>query len=275
MKKVVLFDIDGTLINSGSSGLRALDKAIKDMGGPDNICNFFELQGSTDKVNFTNAFKCAFKRNPSGKEYSLIKKLYLKHLPEEVEYSVKNNMYFKIKGIKEFLKKLSEYENVVIGLGTGNVEKGAYIKLKPSGLSEYFLFGGFGDTYEERHKMLKKAVKSAEKIIKSKINPLEVYVIGDTSKDVIAAKECYYHSAVVLDGFGDNKKILKSGPELIEKDFTDLGVWLMWLGLEKDPKGVERFSYICPDTPIEHAHFGMTGILSPALKSKKLTFRKK
>ena len=53
---------------------------------------------------------------------------------------------------------------------------------------------------------------------------------------------------------------MKNAPELMADDFSDLTPWLIWLGLKKDPKGVRRGTYVCPDTPIEHAHFGMTGM---------------
>lgn len=260
MKKIILFDIDGTVVKAGGAGLRALNKAIENMGGPKNICNFFELQGLTDKVNFENAFKCAFKRMPTKKEFETIKKLYIKYLPDEVDYSVKNGKYLKIKGIEKFLKTLSNNKDVLIGLGTGNLKEGAYIKLKPSNLSHYFIFGGFGENHHKREDMLRKAVYNASKIVKQEIKPNNVYVIGDTEKDIIAAKNLAYHSAAVLDGFGDKRKIYLSGPELIEKDFSNLNVWLIWLGIKKDPKGVKRGSYICPDTPIEHAYYGMTGV---------------
>jgi hypothetical protein len=65
---------------------------------------------------------------------------------------------------------------------------------------------------------------------------------------------------VVLDGFGDEKLIMRSGPELLARDFSRLKPWLIWLGLEKDPRGVRRVTYICPDSPIEHAHYGRTGM---------------
>lgn len=276
MKKIILFDIDGTLINAGGAGMRALNKAVSDMGGIDNVCNYFELQGSTDKVNFENAFYCAFKRKPNSKEYKKLMELYIKHLPEEVRYSVENGKYFKIKGVERFLKLLSKNKDVVVGLGTGNLEKGAYIKLEPSGLSHYFLFGGFGERHTKREDMLEMAVKNAEKIIKEKVNQGNVYVIGDTEKDITAAKNLGYHSACVLDGFGDKKKIFQSGPELIEKDFSNITVWLIWLGLRRDPKGIKRGSYICPDTPIEHAYYGMTGVGSwTDLKEMVSIFRKK
>ncbi len=260
MKKIVLFDVDGTLVNAGGAGKRALNKAIMEMGGVKDVCNFFELQGETDRVNFQNAFYFAFKKKMSVKDYEKIKKLYLKYLGEEVEYSVKKRLYHKIKGVDKLLDILSRNKDILIGLGTGNLQEGAYIKLTPSGLSKYFLFGGFGEKYEKRSDMLKSAVKSAEKICGEKIKPYQVYVIGDTEKDVIGAKTLGYHSACVLDGFGDKIKIHRSSPELIEKDFSNIDVWLIWLGIKKDPKGIKRGTYICPDTPIEHAYYGMTGL---------------
>jgi hypothetical protein len=87
-----------------------------------------------------------------------------------------------------------------------------------------------------------------------------VYVIGDTHRDVEAAKEAGYHSGVVLDGFGDPELVMRSNPELMTKDFSAMKPWLIWLGLTADPRGVRRGTYICPDSPIEHAHYGRTGM---------------
>lgn len=258
--KVILFDLDGTIVNTGGAGKRALEKAILDMGGPKGICRYIELQGETDKINFENAFYFAFGKKPNKNEFKKLSKLYLKHLPSEIEKSLKHGNYTKINGIDKFLSFLSKRDDVLIGLGTGNLKEAAYIKLAPSKLSHYFLFGSFGHKYNKRADMLKSAVEKASKIAKTCLKPNQVYVIGDTHKDILAAKECGYHSACVLDGFGDYEKIITSGPELIEKDFSNINIWLVWLGIKKDPKGVKRGTYICPDTPIEHSFFGMTGL---------------
>jgi phosphoglycolate phosphatase len=259
MRKLVLFDVDGTLINAGGAGKRALNRAIIEFGGIKDVCNFFELQGETDRVNFENAFYFSFKRKPTLKEYEKIKSLYLKYLPSEVDYSVKNNLYFEIEGVRKLLEELSKIDNIILGLGTGNIEEGAFIKLKPSGLDNYFKFGSFGEKYRERYKVLKEAQIKAEKILKESINEKNVYVIGDTEKDVLAAKINSYHCGLVLDGFGDKEKVLRSGAEIIEKNFKNTDIWLIWLGIKKDPKGIKRGTYICPDTPIEHSYFGKTG----------------
>lgn len=258
--KIVLFDIDGTLIKAGGAGAKALDKAIKEMYGVDHVCEKVSWQGCTDKENFSLVFKYACGKKPSVKQFKELELKYLGFLPAEVKGSIKSRNYSKLNGVEKLLVLLSKRKDVMVGLGTGNFKKGALIKLEPSGFNKYFAFGGYGCDSHIRSKVLIKAVERAEKLLKAKINPSNVYVVGDTHRDVAAAKEAGYHSAAVLDGFGDAWEIRKSGPEMLAKDFTDLNPWLIWLGLKRDPKGVRRGTYICPDSPIEHAHYGRTGI---------------
>jgi phosphoglycolate phosphatase-like HAD superfamily hydrolase len=257
--KLVLFDLDGTLVSAGGAGRNALNKAVKKLFKADKVCSKFCIQGSTDKENFKNAVTYATNKQPTQKQIDSVVKEYLKILPSEVKKSVKAKRYKKIKGIDRFLKTLSNTKDVMIGLGTGNLKEGAYLKLGPSKLEKYFSFGGFGCDDFNRTKVLKCGVKRAEKLVKTKFKPSQVYIIGDTHKDVIAAKQADYHCAIVRDGFGDMDKIQAEAPEFITKDFSDLDLWLIWLGLKKDPKGVTRQFYMFPDTPIEHAQHAMTG----------------
>jgi len=258
--KVVLFDIDGTLIKAGGAGASALNKAIFELTGAKDVCARFSLQGSTDKSNFETAYKMGCGRRPTAAEARRVEALYLKILPAEVAAAVKGKKYSKVKGVEQFLKNLAGNKEILIGLGTGNLKGGACLKLEPSGLAKYFSFGGYGCDSRHRSDMLRCAVKRAEKTAKIKIQPNAVFVIGDTHMDVLAAKEAGYHSGAILDGFGDAREIQKSGPEMLAKDFTDLNPWLIWLGVRRDPKGVRRDTYICPDSPIEHAQYGRTGI---------------
>ena len=258
--KIILFDIDGTLVKAGVAGRRALDYAVERMTGHKNACAEVQLQGATDKNNFENAFRAGAGRKPNARELAELTRRYVARLPAEVKASVKAKTYFKVKGVGKLLTRLSARKDVFIGLGTGNLKEGAFIKLEPSGLMKHFAFGGYGCDSHHRSEVLKKAVRRASRLLRKPVLEGQVYVIGDTHRDVEAAKEAGYHSAVVLDGFGDSALIMRSGPELLEKDFADIKPWLLWLGLEKDPRGVRRGTYICPDSPIEHAHFGRTGM---------------
>lgn len=258
--KVVLFDIDGTLVKAGGAGARALDHAVQEMTGHPEACRQVQLQGATDKSNFENAFRVGAGRKPTKKELDLLTRKYVARLPFEVKASVKARKYSTVKGVEKFIKKLAARPEVMLGLGTGNLKDGAFIKLEPSGLMKHFAFGGYGCDSHHRAKVLRKAVERASKLAGRPVKDGEVFVIGDTHRDVEAAKEAGYHSGVVLDGFGDEKLIMRSSPELVTRDFADLKSWLIWLGLQKDPRGVRRGTYICPDSPIEHAHYGRTGM---------------
>ncbi|OGS59765.1 MAG: hypothetical protein A3J79_09770, partial [Elusimicrobia bacterium RIFOXYB2_FULL_62_6] len=268
---------DGTLIKAGGAGLRGLNLAIKDMCGVDDICSKFQLQGSTDKENFRTAFIQATGRKPTARQVSEMERRYVAYLPTEVAKSIKSKNYFKVRGAEKLLKTLCKCKDVMVGLGTGNLKEGAFIKLKPSGLIKYFAFGGYGCDSHIRSRMLMKAVERAGKLLKTEVNPGDVYVIGDTHKDIEAAKEAGYHSAGVTCGFGEAAALARSGPELLAKDFSNPHPWLLWLGLVKDPKGVRRGTYICPDSPIEHAHYGRTGLDQKDIESamKKLKKAKK
>lgn len=258
--KIILFDIDGTLIKAGGAGMRALDHAVEAMTGSRKACASVQLQGATDKSNFVNAFAVGAGRKPTKKELDRLTRAYVDRLPHEVRASLKAKTYSKVRGADKLLKKLSGRKDVMVGLGTGNLKEGAFIKMEPSGLLRHFAFGGYGCDSHHRSVVLQKAVKRAEKLARVRVGENQVFVIGDTHKDVEAAKEAGYHSAVVMDGFGDKKLIMRSNPEMMEKDFSDLKPWMIWLGLESDPRGVRRGTYICPDSPIEHAHYGRTGM---------------
>lgn len=275
--KIILFDIDGTLVKAGSAGARALDHAVEAMTGHPEACRSIQIQGATDKSNFENAFKAGAGRKPTKKQMAELTRKYVTRLPHEVLASVRAKKYFKVKGVEKFLARLSGLRGVLVGLGTGNLKEGAFIKLEPSGLLRHFAFGGYGCDSHHRSEVLEKAVERAAKIAGVKIKRGEVFVIGDTHRDVEAAKEAGYHSGAVLDGFGDPRLLMRSNPELIAKDFTDMKPWLIWLGLQKDPKGVSRGTYICPDSPIEHAHYGRTGMDLRDIKAgmKKLREAKK
>ncbi len=257
--KIILFDIDGTLVKAGGAGARALDHAVEALTGRKNACDQVQLQGATDKTNFDSAFRVGAGRKPNKKELAALTRHYVSRLPHEVNASLKAKKYLKIKGVEKFLEKLAGRKNVLLGLGTGNLKDGAFIKLEPSGLLRHFAFGGYGCDSHHRSVVLQKAVQRAAKLAKVSVRDGDVYVIGDTHRDVEAAKEAGYHSGVVMDGFGDREKIMRANPELIAKDFSAMKPWLIWLGLAKDPKGVRRGTYICPDSPIEHAHYGRTG----------------
>ena len=266
MQKLVLFDLDGTLVKTEGAGKIALNRAVEKLYGKANVCAGLVVSGCTDKDNFSRAYTAATGKKAKASDVALISKTYLEFLPAEVAKSVKDKRYAKVKGVEKFIAALKKTGTVIVALGTGNLKEGAYIKLGPSGLGAHFDCGGFGCDGFERLDMLRAAVKRAEKLSGGAIAPSQVYVVGDTPKDVSAGKLGGYHTAAVTCGFGSYEELLHSGSELLAKDFSNLKPWLLWLGLEKDPRGVERASYMFPDCGIEHVEFGRTGLDTAQLR---------
>lgn len=271
MKKLVLFDLDGTLVNAGGAGRTSLRKAIKELYDVEPEFDHSLISGRTDLDNFSIVYSLIKKgKKPTAAEMKKMKAKYLEILPTEVHAVVRCKKYDLIPGVEKFLKMLAKDKDVILGLGTGNLEEGAKIKLEPSKLASYFTVGGYGEDGQTREEMLQAAVKRAEKKFKTKLEPDQVYVIGDTHRDICAAKNCGFHSAVLTNGFGDAQKIQRAAAELETKDFNDLTTFCVWLGLKTDPKGVKRGSYIMPASAIEHVFFSRTGIDEDRLKMLRI-----
>ena len=271
MKKLVLFDLDGTLVNAGGAGRTSLRKAIKELYGVEPEFDHSLISGRTDLDNFSIVYSLIKKgKKPTAAEMKKMKAKYLEILPTEVHAVVRCKKYDLIPGVEKFLKMLAKDKDVILGLGTGNLEEGAKIKLEPSKLASYFTVGGYGEDGQTREEMLQAAVKRAEKKFKTKLEPDQVYVIGDTHRDICAAKNCGFHSAVLTNGFGDAQKIQRAAAELETKDFNDLTTFCVWLGLKTDPKGVKRGRYIMPASAIEHVFFSRTGIDEDRLKMLRI-----
>ncbi len=270
MKKLVLFDLDGTLVTTGGAGCQALIKGMEKLYGKKPVFEHSLISGRTDFDNFTIVYGLLHKgKKPTATELKKMEKAYVDQLPSEVHALVRAKKYDLIPGVDKFLKELAKDKDVVLALGTGNVEKAAFIKLEPSGLGKYFTVGGWGTDGHIREDMLKAAVKRAEKKFKTKFAPDQVYVIGDTHRDICAAKNCGFHNAVITTGLGDPQKIMRAAAELEIADFRD-PMLRVWLGLKADPKGVKRGSYIMPASAIEHVFFSRTGIDEDRLKMLRI-----
>ena len=265
--KLVLFDIDGTLLNTGAFGVKSLEKAAENITGKKPKYDLTKFIGMSDKHNFAYMYSCAAGKAPSAKQLEAVKEEYLSLLPSELAALKKNKKYKAASGVEKFIKTLLSFPDVKLALATGNVEEAAKIKLAPAGLDKYFVTGGFGWDGAERTELLKAAVKRASKTFKHKFTSDEVYVIGDTHLDVVAAKENGYHSAVVKEaGLADKERLLRAAAEAEVDTFKDEELLLVWLDLRQDPKGVEKGSYIMPASAIEHVFFSRTGIDEQRLK---------
>ncbi len=227
---IILFDIDGTLIRAGGAGRKALNLAAFRMFGRRNACSLISLQGRTDLWNFRQAIRNCTGRAPRPGEVERLMKAYLKLLPGFVRRAVARGEYILPPGIKRLVRRLSREDGVILGLGTGNLEKGARIKLEPSGFNRHFPFGGFGSDSLSRASLLKKAVKRARPLTNGAA-PM-VFVVGDTALDVKAGRKAGYRTVGVGTGFAAWEDLAASKPDHLARDFRDTEKWLKWFGIK-------------------------------------------
>ncbi len=239
--KLLLFDLDGTLLRAYGAGRKALNRAITNVHGVRVDCGRLGLAGKTDLQNFAEAIRAATGSWPKRKAIERVHREYLKLLPHYVRVSQRAKKYTLTPGIRRLLNRLRKEKSIILALGTGNMEQGARIKLEPSGLNGYFKFGGYGSDAFQRPVILKKAYLRAARFANgAKIRPRDVFVIGDTPLDVSAGKKAGFKTVAVGTGPAEWRDLVKSKPDYLARDFRNVERWLGWFGIRKTKRRRKR-----------------------------------
>lgn len=213
----MLFDIDGTLIDSGGAGAQALEDAFHEVLGRGHGISGISMAGRTDLSIMRESFAMLgipFEQEAVGKVLSA----YLSHLEEHLA----NGPVGHVKpGMKGLLDMLSGINGHCSGLLTGNVQAGAQIKLQHYGLAGYFSFGAYGDDNEERGELLPIAVSRYKALFGHEIAYRDCVVIGDTPRDVHCAKPYGAVSVGVATGPFSRAELLEAGADYAFEDFSD------------------------------------------------------
>lgn len=216
-KKLLLFDIDATLLKTGYAGLRALDRAFERLYSVPEATKGICPAGKTDPSIIREMLDKSVPNLDPGREMPRVVGLYVKYLGEEVEVSPGFHV---MPGVPELLEELSRTPHLVLGLATGNLEEGAYIKLRRAGLESYFSFGGFGSDSENRTEVVLAAIRRAKDHLKGEVPPDSIYVIGDTPRDILHAKEAGVRTVAVATGGADTEELGRYEPDHLFEDFS-------------------------------------------------------
>jgi phosphoglycolate phosphatase len=183
--RLILFDIDGTLIDTGGAGAKSWTWAFEHaFGKPGVDIGKFSSAGMTDPVVARETFTEAMGHKPSDQELAKLMAAYLSVLPDYVSAS---EGYRVLPGVPELLERLSGV-GVLLGITTGALEAGAHAKLGRAKLNHYFLVGGYGSDTEDRVELTRTAMRRAELLLSEPLSPREVTVVGDTPLDISAAQ---------------------------------------------------------------------------------------
>ena len=214
MNKLVLFDIDGTLIKINNKQRKlSFSYAFKKVYGVDTDIDIIDHAGKTDKKIIMEVLK---KEGLDEKNIRLKIDEVMKEITTFFERNISEDKFCLLDGVQALLKELSK-NNILLGLVTGNLEPIARAKLKNVNLNNYFQLGGFGSDAEDRVNLVKIAIKRAENNFSFKFNK-NVFLIGDTPRDIQAGKEAGVKTIAVSTGSYSGQELKAENPDFLFKD---------------------------------------------------------
>jgi phosphoglycolate phosphatase-like HAD superfamily hydrolase len=220
--RALLFDLDGTLTRSAGAGSRALGKALR--ARPQAVAELrkMRLDGMTDRAiarallaaegDHSIAFEERM-RGVSEDEIDAVLERYLEALAIECAAQA----YHALPGVAELTQRLSARADALLGLCTGNLARGAELKLTAAGLWGRFRFGGYGSDAEPRAEIVRTAFRRAQEL-----GATSALVIGDTPRDVMAAHDAGLPACAVATGRFSVHELAEHGAEIVLADLSDV-----------------------------------------------------
>jgi len=209
MCKLLIWDIDGTLLHCGGSGKNALEKTFEERYSISKAFDAVQMAGKMDKNILEEALE---KNNLSDEDIHDIISHYGINLKKELE----NNREFKLlQNIKINLHKLSKDNRIYNVIATGNSEVGGILKLKKAGLDEYFSLGSYGNHFSKRGLLVKNAINVARFSYDIDFKKENIYMIGDTPDDILAGKENGIKTIGVATGGYSKEKLAINKPDYL------------------------------------------------------------
>lgn len=207
----ILFDIDGTLISTGGAGTRSWRGAFQKLYGiPADIGKYTDA-GMTDPTVGRATFLSVIGHVPTEQEMARLMAAYLACLPDEVERS---EDYRVLEGVQELLPQLCD-EGFLLGITTGALEAAAHIKLSRAGLNRFFSFGGYGSDSNDRTELTRSAIARGGAIVGHSLDASSVLVVGDTPRDIEAARAVGAVAVGVASGHYSVVQLRESGADFV------------------------------------------------------------
>lgn len=213
----LLFDIDGTLVDTGGASDRAWHRAFAELYDADVNVPDYTGKGVPDPMVGLQCFHGALGREPEGDELARLMSRRQAHLEEEVESSPG---YRVLPGVPELLERLVGAGRLV-GLITGNTEPAAHVKLARGGLNGYFAFGAYGSDADRRVDICRRALDRAADAAGGRLDRDASIALGDTPRDVEAGHGAGIRVVGVATGEYEVERLRAAGADWAVADLTD------------------------------------------------------
>ncbi len=236
IERIIVFDIDATLILSGGAGARALDRAFEEVTGAADAMEGVPFHGMTDCAIISEMAKRKLGARLSETNREEVRRLYAAYLEPELAASPGFEV---MAGVPELLDTLAADSRVLLGLATGNFEETAMLKLERGGLAGYFRFGGYGTDSESRPELTRIAVERGRAIAGDGAGvtaPL-VYLVGDTVFDIRCGNAAGARTVGVATGITSEAELLAEKPYAVLPDLADKNRFYEILELDGAPPG--------------------------------------
>lgn len=215
-RRLLLFDIDGTLITSGGAGEGALMDAMRQRFGIEEDLGGITIAGATDAL----IARMMLEKNglvASSENITALLDAYISFLGQRLA----RHTGHVLPGIVRLLDRLRQREDCVLALLTGNLVRGAEIKLSHYGVWDYFEFGAFADDHHDRNELTKFARARALEKHGEQFTPESIFVIGDTPRDIECGKVVGAKTVAIATGNYSRAELAAHDPDFLFDDLAD------------------------------------------------------
>lgn len=225
---LVLFDVDGTLVNAAGAGRWALERAFESVFGFDALpdaATRVRFDGRTDPLIIEEI--AALAGIEAGILEGRARDLERRYLDELAGRLAERREARALPGVRDLLVEMTE-RRAPFGLLTGNIERGARLKLGAVGIGTFFTLGAFGSDGPHRAALGRLARERFETALDRSFAPEEVVVVGDSVEDVRAARANGYRCLAVLTGWTEREILLSENPDALIQDLSSTTDVLDW-----------------------------------------------